>query len=242
MTMFFQRLRVLWLGFWSNLIGQGEARNHSIVAQGALQTHKGHLRNVRDALTNLIFQKKKLGDQLQALDHELVELRTDVQQAAAQNRDELAINLITRLESAQEEHEFVKTQLRTIEQDIDMARDTEKQLVKEIAQAEQMIGALTSRHQALKVRRQLQQDLQSATRAVSVAGQAKLHQPLADQIHRLEAELESFQTRREGWEKEWQEMRAKRSSDRHHAVLDQIKRGLKQQTTLPTIVVAEPVR
>jgi phage shock protein A len=240
--MLFQRLRVLWLGFWSGLIGSSEARNHSLVARGALEAHKGHLRNVRDALTNLIFQKKKLGDQLQALDAEVVELRTDVQQAAAQNRDDLALNLITRLETAQEEHAFIKTNLHTIEQDIEMARDTEKQLIKEIAQAEQMLGTLTSRHQALQVRRQLQSDLQTASRALSVAGSAKLHQPLADQIHRLEAEIESFQARRDGWEKEWQEMRAKRSTDRHRAVLDQIKRGLKQQTTLPTIVVAEPVR
>jgi hypothetical protein len=65
---------------------------------------------------------------------------------------------------------------------------------------------------------------------------------LADQIHRLEAELETFQQRREGWEKEWQDMRGKRSVDRHHAVLNEIKRKIKSQTALPTIIVAQPAR
>src|SRR5687768_7616750 len=108
--MIFRRLKVLWLGFWTNLLGSSEARNQSIVAQGVLQAHRQHLTRVREALTNLIFQRKKLSDQLQELDQEVLELKTDIQQAARENRDELAINLIAKLEGAQEEHGFLKGQ------------------------------------------------------------------------------------------------------------------------------------
>ena len=239
--MMFQRVKVLWLGFWANLLGTSEARHQSLVAQGALQAHKGHLKNVREALTNLIFQRKKLQDQLQELDREVLELRTDLRQAAAENRDELALNLIARLETAQGEQTFLKTQVDVIGQDVEVARDTEKQLVKEITQADQMLGTLTSRHQALRVRKQLQSDLQSASRSIAGNGATRLSQPLADQIHRLEAELETMQTRREGWEKDWQAMRASRAQGRHHSVLDQIKQSLRVNN-LPSVVVTERVR
>ncbi len=234
--MLFERLRVLWLGFWSQLVGRGEERNQSLVAQGSIETHKRHLRSVRDALTNLIFQKKKLGDQLLALDRELIELKADTEQAAAESRDELALNLIARLEAAEEERKFLRGQLDTIAKDIDLARDTEKQLAHEIVQAEQMLGTLTSRYQALRVRKQLQNELQNLSRVVPAAG-AKLHQPLADQIRRLEAEMETLHVKRENWEKDWQQMRDQRAKSRHQSVLDHIKQGMRRQT-MPAVVVA----
>lgn len=234
--MLFDRLRVLWLGFWSNLVGKGEGRHQTLMAQGSVEAHRVHLRNVRDALTNLIFQKKKLGDQLETLEQELVELKIDTEQAAKENRDELALNLIARLEAAQEERTFLRTQLDTVVKDIELARETEKQLGREIVQAEQMLGTLTSRFQHLKVRKQLQNQLQSLS---SVPNGAKLHQPLADQIRRLEAELETLQVKRESWEKDWQSMRDGRAKSRHQAVLDQIKQSVRR-STMPAVIVASP--
>lgn len=235
--MLFDRLRVLWLGFWSQLVGKGESRHQTLMAQGSIEAHKQHLRSVRDALTNLIFQKKKLGDQVESLEQELLELKLDTEQAAKENRDELALNLISRLEAAQEERTFLREQLDTVLKDIDLARETEKQLAREIVQAEQMLGTLTSRYQHLKVRKHLQSQLRSIATAPNGA---KLHQPLADQIHRLEAEMESLQVKRESWEKEWQAMRDGRSKSRHQAVLDQIKQSVRRGT-MPAVIVASPV-
>jgi phage shock protein A len=234
--MLFDRLKVLWLGFWSSILGKGE-RNQTLMAQGSIETHKAHLRNVRDALTNLIFQKKKLGDQLAHFEDELAELKKDTEQAAAENRDELALNLIARLEAAQEERNFLKDQLATVLKDIELARETEKQLAREIVQAEQMLGTLTSRYQHLKVRKQLQNQLQSLS--ATTANATKLHQPLADQIRRLEAEMETLQVKREIWEKDWQQMRERRSKTRHQAVLDQIKQSVRRNT-MPAVIVASP--
>lgn len=232
--MLFDRLRVLWLGFWSQLVGKGEERNQSMIAHGQIEAHKQHLRNVRDALTNLIFQKKKLGDQLTALEQELGELRVDTEQAAKENRDELALNLIARVEAAQEEKDFLKEQLDTVVKDIDLARETEKQLSREIEAAEQMLGTLTSRYQHLKVRKHLQNQLRTLS---TVPSGAKLHQPLQDQIRRLEAEMETLQVKRESWEKEWQRMREDRYKGRHQAVLDQLKQGVRR-STMPAVIVA----
>lgn len=240
--MLFQRMKTMWIGFWSQLIGNGEARHQTIVAQGAIEQHRHHLRSVRDALTNLIFQKKRLGDQLNQLDSELLELKEDVEEAARQDRDDLALNLLARMEAAQEEHTFLKEQVATLEKDIEVARATETQLQREIIQAEQLIGTLSSRFQALHVRKKLQSELQSLTRTLGNK-QSNIAAPLKDQIHRLEAEMETLSVKRESWEKDWDALRARRTKGRHEAALRQIKDGMRRrEVRLPAVIVAEPVR
>ena len=124
------------------------------------------------------------------------------------------------------------------EKDILTARDTEKQLAKEIVRAEQLVQTLKSRAHALGVRRQMQSELSSITRSIS---RVSVSHPLQDQVHRLEAELETMQVKREAWEKDWDDMRTKRSKGRHQATLRNLKHNLKRRT-LPAILVAEPTR
>jgi phage shock protein A len=233
-----QRFKLLWLGFWSGVLGGAESKNHSMAAQGAVEQQKRNMRNVREALTNLIFQRKRLADQLQALDHELVELRTDIKDAAHQDRDELALHLMARLETAEGEYRFLSDQITQLEKDIATARETETLLAREIVQAEQLIATLKSRHQALSVRRQLQSELSSLTRSVNATSAS---QPLQDQVRRLEAELETLQVKRETWEKDWEVLRSRRAKGRHEQALRNLKNSL-QRRTIPAIVVAEPVR
>lgn len=230
-------MRILWLGFWSAMIGRGESNNRSLVAQGAIEAQRQQLGRVRTAMTDLIFQKKKMQDRLEAADREVVELKIDVQQAASEDRDELAVNLMTRLDTTQEEHTFLKAQVETLTRDVEIARETEQKLVKDITNAEQMIGALTSRYEALRLQRKIQVDLQDVSRAMSTVASATLS-PLGEQVKRMEAELEAFQVRREGWEKDWQAMRQGRVSSRHRDALADLKRNLKQRHTLPAIIVA----
>jgi hypothetical protein len=95
------------------------------------------------------------------------------------------------------------------------------------------------------VRRQLQSELTTLTRAaanrVCRAGEGGASQPLADQVRRLESELEALQVKRESWEKDWESMRAKRTKNRHEHTLAQLKRSIRSRA-LPAIIVAEPVR
>ena len=235
--MIFNRLRILWLGFWASLIGRSEASNRSLVAQGALQAQKQQLIRVRSAMTDLIFQKKKMQDRLQTVDQEVCELKQDVQQAASENKDELAVNLLARLESMQEEHTFLQGQVETLVRDVEIAKETEQKLAKDIGNAEQMLGTLSSRYEALRLQRKIQADLVDVNRTMStVAGSAL--SPLADQVKRMEAELETFQQRREGWEKDWQAMRQSRVSGKHRDALAEIKRNMDLRHSLPAIVVA----
>lgn len=236
--MLLSRLKRLWLGFWSDALGGAESANQSLAALGAIEQQRRHLRSVRDALTNLIFQRKKLTDQLQTIDLELVELRADVQEAAATDRDELAVHLLARLETVEGEQRFLVEQISILEKDVTTARDTEKTLARDIAQAEQLVATLKSRHHALSIRRQLQSQLTTLTRA---ANGTLATQPLADQVNRLEAELEMMQVKRESWEKDWDDMRAKRSKSRHEQTLSHLKSSLRSRT-LPQVIVAEPVR
>lgn len=224
--MLFDRLRILWLGFWSGLLGRGEANHQTLVAQGALQAQRQTLERVRDALTDLTFQKKKMQDRLTQVDREVSELKIDIQQAAKEDKDDLAMHLIARLESTQEEHTFLRTLVETLERDAAIARETEHKIAKDITQAEQLMGSLTSRYEAFRLQKRMQADLQSATKALH-AGQSNVAlAPLSDQIKKMEAEMESFATRRQDWEKDWESLRASRQNSRHRDALLQIKQNL----------------
>lgn len=238
--MFFDRLRILWLGFWSALVGRSESNHQTLVAQGALQAQRQQLHRVREAMTNLIFQKKKMQDRLTGMDREVGELKVDIQQAATEGKDELAMHLIARLETTQEEHRFLKGQVAQLEKDIIIARDSEAKLVKDIAHAEQLMGALTSRYESLRVQRKIQAELQGVTKTL-IAGQTNTALgPLSDQIKKMESEMEAFATRRQDWEQDWETMRAGRAPSRHRDALEQIKQSMKQPRQLPA-AVAHPV-
>jgi phage shock protein A len=237
--MLVDRIRVLWLGFWSRLIGQGEARHRALVAQGAIEAHRRHQLSVREALTDLIFQRKKTQDRLDALDAERGELKHDVEDAARSDQDELALNLIARLESVEEEHRFLSGQVTALERDVAMARDTEKKLGQEIEQAERTLGTLASRHQALRARAQIVQPLARAGQALQHSAEA-LSQPLADQVRRLESELEALETRRADWEKDWDKLRDDRSRARQSRVLSRLKDDIKRRTVPIAVKVLTP--
>jgi phage shock protein A len=233
----FGRMKVLWLGFWSGVIGSGE-KNVALTAKGAIENHKQNLERVQNALTNLIFQRKKLDDKVSSLATELRELEQDLEQAAREDRDDLALVLISSVEKIKEEHDFLAKQSATLRVDIQQARDTESQLKREIIQAEQMLGSLTSRYEALKVRRNLQDQLSQIQSAVNSSTQ-KLEQPLTDHVHRLEAEIESSNQNVSEWSNELKEMRDSRHSTKHKEMLDRIKDRIHnniKSAKLPTVV------
>jgi phage shock protein A len=220
--MFWRRLRTLWVGFWDGALGREEARRSELVARGKVAEHKRHLADLRDAMTEMIFQRKKLQDRLDALTTEQRELTADVQAAADADKDEVAVNLLARLESRESELKFTSQQVAALEQDLVAARELDKRLTREVDDAERALGALTSRQQALRVRRRLGAQL-DAVAGAALRDVNQLVEPLKDELRRLEADVEAHKAHRDGWEKDWEAMRAKRTTDRHAAVLAEIK-------------------
>lgn len=123
--MLLHRVKLVCRGFWSQLLGNGESHSQAIAAQGVLDQQRLTLRNMRDASTSLIFQRKRLVDQLDDLDREIIEPRPGVQRAAVD-----------------EARRLLKAQVVEIEQDIETAHAEETQLALELIQAEQQLQAL----------------------------------------------------------------------------------------------------
>ena len=90
------RMKILWLGMWSNVIGAGE-KNIQLTAQGAIENHKKNKTKIQNALASLIFQRMKTEDRLTAIRKAMAGLAADIDQAAILNRDELALNLMLNL-------------------------------------------------------------------------------------------------------------------------------------------------
>ena len=236
-----QRMKILWLGFWNRALGDHEQQHPDLLAEGVLTSHRKHLQRIRRALTTLIFQRKRIGDQLAKLDAEILEIKRDLQIAAKEDRDELAVNLIAKLDTLQEQQRFLTSQLESLEEDAKHAEQTEKDLMAEISKAEMLTATLKSRHTALRVRRQMREELQHVGSNLARLTSSNASGAIQDQIRRMEAEIESLGSKQEDWEKEWRTVRKTRMANRHRDVLDKIKRNLRtDEFALPGTTAASP--
>ncbi|MCB0366021.1 MAG: PspA/IM30 family protein [Bdellovibrionaceae bacterium] len=231
---FFSRLRVLWVGFWSNFLGSAEDRNPEAFNRGLIQDHQRQLNRLREALAELIFQRKKIEQRLNELMTEESQLKGDLQVAAAQDRDDLALELIARLEKISEEGGVLAEQKIKIDTDIQSARDTEVELARETQVLKHRLESLSSRHQFLQMRKQLKSNVEHASQLSSNAtnGLGRIQ----ERIHRLEADMEAMGETPNKYDKELSDMREDQKRQRHMDVLMRIKNGMKNQSASRLLV------
>ena len=223
----FSRIRILWNGFWSNFMGGAENRNPEAFNRGLIEDHQRQLHRLRDALAELIFQRKKIQHRLDALMNEEAQLRQDLDMAASQDRDELALELIARVEKLAEEGRVLTEQKLKIDSDIQVARQTEKELARETHVLKQRLESLSSRHQFLQMRKQLKDNVETASQLSSGAGNGLGR--IQDRIHRLEADMEAMGEKPNQHDQELADMRAGQQRQKHMDILMRIKQSVKPQ-------------
>ncbi len=224
--------------FFRNLFGSG-AQNPSRSAQAVIAKQKRSQRRLKESLTELIFQRKKFESQLEKLEAKKINMQVDLEAAANQDRDDLAIRLMEELELLGKESEETRKNLQLIVLEIDSAKEVEVELGKQIEKSESQLAILVSRSQSVQMR----EDLQSQF--------SKIHQEIShikpglnvveENILRLESRLENLQGPNEDWKREVVKMRKERTDHVRQAKLHQLKLKLKGRQLPGKVIIPEIV-
>lgn len=234
---FFKRISTLWKGVWESVVSRGED-NHQLLVEGTIRDYRDRQLKIRQSLTNLVFQKKRLENKLAESSHQLKELTMNMEKAAKLGKDDLALKIIAKMETTRDEAGFLNEQVGKLEADIAEASNVEKELSVKIGESGEKLRLLGSRIEALKLRRELQEDLNSLSGSIKSLSTDNGIQRLKDQALKLEVELETANGG--DLEAELRMMEQENVSSRHQEMLDQVKARLKVSKPLPTdgIIVA----
>jgi phage shock protein A len=237
---FFSRIRILWIGFWSSLLGNTEQNHQHLVNEGILKEQRAQLEKLRQAITQLIFQKKQIRHRTDEISEQLAQLKADLEQAALAGKDELAVHLIEKSEALEEENTFLMNHYAKLKEDLFAARETEKTVLENLEKMRYQLNALASRSQALKMRKKLKSQLQGTG---SVLAQTRTSMDAVhEQIHKLEAENEALSSHEEAWEKELKQFRKERKKTTYDQKLSALKAKLNQRLLPQQAAIISPLK
>lgn len=216
--MLMARLNLLWTELRPWLSGGAEARRQGAAAQAALDRQKQHLLGAQEATTNLIFQRKRLKDRLQTLDDGLIALRTGAQEAARDDQDAAALQMLAKLEAAEEERRLLTAQAAQLEGEVATARRTERELACELDRSGKLMTDLQARHHNPRERRRLLAELEAGV-ARSIEG--------------------ARQMSRERRTNELAAVRVRPTKGRHEQALGRLKDAMRRHRPIAARVAAE---
>lgn len=219
-----KRLSTLWKGLWENIASKGE-ENHQLLVEGTIRDYRDRQFKIRQNLTNLVFQKKRLEQKMNESGQELKELTMNMEKSVQAGKDELALKIISKIEMTKEEVNFLKHQVNKLEVDIAEASRIEKELGVKIGESGEKLRLLGSRIEALKLRKELQHDLSALGGSIKSLSTDNGIQRLKDQALKLEVELENVGG--SDLDIELRNLEQENINARHIEMLDEVKVKLK---------------
>lgn len=234
----FDRLSIKISQFFQMLFG-AQTVDPAEQARFMINKQRNSQKRLKSSLTELIFQRKKFEAQLQRYENQRLALKEDLDMAAYQDRDELALKLMEEMERTGKEIEETQKNLELIISEIDTAKQVEVELAQQIEKSESQLAILMSRSQSVKMREELQsqfsqihQEINHLKPGLSV---------VEENIMKLEARLENLQRPGEGWKKEVLRMRKDRTDHLRKSRLEQLKMQLRSRQLPGRVVVPEIV-
>jgi phage shock protein A len=187
---------------------------------------------LKDALTSLYFQQARLTDKKELLQSENMDIGTDLEQAATENRDELAIHLIEKLDKNKEELLFLQQQLTEIENDIEVVLRNKKEMEIAATRYKEMLVTYDSRYKALQARKELKTQIGELRNSINSADQQDTLSKLKEKIHYLNAEMNLLNDGDNQLEKQLSDMRQGRLNQDKLKRLDLIKQKLQDRSAV----------
>lgn len=219
-----KRLSTLWKGLWESIASKGE-ENYQLLVEGTIRDYRDRQLKIRQNLTNLVFQKKRLEQKMNESGQELKELTMNMEKSVQAGKDELALKIISKIETTKEEVSFLKQQVDKLEVDIAEASRIEKELGVKIGESGEKLRLLGSRIEALKLRKELQEDLNALGGSIRSLSTDNGIQRLKDQALKLEVELENVGG--SDLDIELRKLEQENINARHIEMLDEVKAKLK---------------
>jgi phage shock protein A len=232
--MIFKRIKTLWNGFWESMMKGEEDKHHRLLIEGTIREFHEKISQLKKALTTLIFQRRKLQRNFDELTHQIANYKLNLDKCVKTGKDQLALQIIAKMESMKEEAKFLKEQIQKLDNDIEQAKKVEKDLQSKVGRAGSKLRVLGNRIEALKLRKHLQLELSTASDSLKSWMPENNLQKLQDQVLQLEVEVEGIEGPKQ-LENELEQLEIENVESQHLDILDSLKVKLK----VPKIVTNE---
>lgn len=186
----FKRINILISGLFNSIVSNQEENRTKSLVEGKIVEYQKKMKKINQAICNLLFEQKKFTRKHEELTHKIKTTMLNIEELVKNGKDDVAINLIAKLEHMKEESDFIIGQIEQIKKDIEEGRKTENELKKKIGGSGEQLRLIGGRIEALKVRKSLQQDLSAMSNEVKSWNSENSIQKLQDQMMKLEIELE----------------------------------------------------
>ena len=120
---FFARLGNMITGFLNLFIGKIEEKNPQAVFEAAIQDHKDKYQSLKKAVSNIVFLRNKCQSQLEALNSDLEQVKSDLQGAIVTNQDELALILFKKQDQLEEAISAKEIELQSVAKQAETSMD-----------------------------------------------------------------------------------------------------------------------
>ncbi len=220
------------------LFGNGPSDPTS-AAKAVIAKQKRGQKRLKESLTELIFQRKKFETQINKLENKRLNMKEDIEVAAYQDRDDLAIRLMEEMDLLVKEVEETQSNLHIVTSEIETAKQVEVELNRQIERSESQLAILVSRSQSVQMREDLHSQFSRIHAEIS-----HLKPELSvveENILKLESRLETLQGPNEDWKNEVVRMRKERTDHFRKSRLQQLKMQLKGRQLPGRVLVPEVV-
>ncbi len=225
------------LGAFFRSLFSGQEENFS--PEKTIQKQRASQKRLKESLTELVFQRKKLEAQIKKLDEKVLGLNEDLEMAAINDKDQLALHLMEELEMTQLERKETHTNLDLVTKEIRSGKQLEVELSQQIKKSESQLAVLASRSQSVKMRKDLQNQF------TKIQNEMSYLQPglsdIEENILKVEAQLESLRGDQDSWKDEVSEMRKQRRDRSREVQLQQLKTKLKGKSLPGRVIIPDLV-
>lgn len=210
-----------------------------------LASQKKQRQQLADTLTELIFRRKQLETQIESCDAKIQQWEKDLEQVALQDKDELAIQIMSELELAKKDQVFLRESFEQICEEILSARQMERELGQQMQSSKAKLSILASKGQALRLREQLMS--QSELLKNQFHALEPSYSLIDEKIQKMDARLEQMQGSQKPFENELNSLRKQRHTSEQRAKLATYKKNLQSrmlpgQSIQPEILFSHTVK
>lgn len=223
---FFNRLKILVSGFFTDAVSKQEEMRTKNLVQGTINEYQTKMKKIKHSICNLLFQKKKLEKKLEQNSIQIKGLAFNIEELVKKGQDDLALKIISKLDTLKAETLFIEEQINLLNKDIEEGKKTEQELINKIGGSGEQLRLLGGRIEALKLRKSLSQDISAMSSEIKNWNSENSIQKLQDQALKLEIEMDLNKERSEVDEVVGILERDQKKSE-HQEYLENIKNKLK---------------
>ena len=188
----FKRMKNFWVHLFEDFLWKKESENPRLLIESTLREYAKKQSETRKSLTSLVFYRLQLEVKLEKATNMMAFYQEKVEEFAASDRDDEAIELIGKLESLQEEKKFIDAQLAKLNSDIQMAQKLENDLKVKMVLAREKMEVLSGRVEAMRLRKKLKDGLSQISAGNKNWNVDSQVQKLEKEVFKLEMENADF--------------------------------------------------